>query len=453
MRRNVIKLFLAFGDYLLMVGALSLALTLRYGPADFAGRFEQHIVPFLVVFALWIVTFYVSDLYNINVPFNHRTFLIAMMVNVALAVLSFYTFLDFVDITPRRNLAIVTGCFVVMFYAWRFGFDRSVDRFAWIRSVAIVGSDEHALALAERIGQQRRQGFEVAVIVRDPDSTLPAWVPERGIPVVEDLTALAGFVQSERVHTIVVSDSWYYSLYRDLYQFLPYHVDLYQLTSFWERFDESIPIYAAREIWFLDNFNRGPTKGYHILKRLLDLLTVVVLAPIALLLGIITAVLVRLSGPGPVVFRQTRVGRNEQPFTLYKFRSMVADAEKHGAQWASRRDPRVTPIGRVLRAIRMDELPQLLNVLRGDMSIIGPRPERPEFVSQLSQTIPHYHLRHLVRPGLTGWAQVKFRYGSSAEDAAVKLTYDLYYVKNMSIVLDGKIVLKTILTVVSRQGT
>jgi lipopolysaccharide/colanic/teichoic acid biosynthesis glycosyltransferase len=167
---------------------------------------------------------------------------------------------------------------------------------------------------------------------------------------------------------------------------------------------------------------------------------------------VITAILVKISSPGPVLFRQTRVGRNEHPFTIYKFRSMVTDAEKDGAQWASEKDPRITKVGSFIRATRLDELPQLFNVLRGDMSIVGPRPERPEFITELSQKIPHYHLRHLVRPGLTGWAQVRYRYGSSFEDAAIKLTFDLYYVKNISMILDIKIALKTILTVLSRQG-
>ena len=259
-------------------------------------------------------------------------------------------------------------------------------------------------------------------------------------------------VEEHRVQTVIISDQWYYTVYRDLYDLIKYRVNFFQLTNFWERFEESIPIYATRETWFLENLNRGPNKGYHLIKRLVDLVSVIVFLPVFLPLGIFAALLVKVSSTGPVFFSQTRVGRNENLFTLYKFRSMYTDAEKHGAQWAQENDPRITPVGRFLRASRLDEIPQIINVLKGHMSFIGPRPERPEFVSTLSQNIPHYHLRHLVKPGLTGWAQVKYRYGASEEDAATKLTYDLYYVKNVSLVLDIKILLKTVMTVLGQRG-
>ena len=215
---------------------------------------------------------------------------------------------------------------------------------------------------------------------------------------------------------------------------------------------ESIPIYSTKESWFLENFNRDGSKGYNIVKRLFDIVAVVLFLPLILLLAGVTALLVKASSPGPALFSQIRVGRNDQHFRIFKFRSMYIDAEKHGAQWATEKDPRITPIGRVIRATRLDEIPQLWNVLTGEMSLIGPRPERPEFVTQLATEIPHYHLRHLVRPGLTGWAQVQYRYGASTADAAVKLTYDLYYVKNISFVLDVKITLKTILTILGGHG-
>jgi lipopolysaccharide/colanic/teichoic acid biosynthesis glycosyltransferase len=162
----------------------------------------------------------------------------------------------------------------------------------------------------------------------------------------------------------------------------------------------------------------------------------------------------RFASPGPTLYSQRRVGKDGVPFTIYKFRSMRADAEAtSGAVWSTVGDPRVTPIGRVLRRTRLDEIPQLWNVLVGDMSFVGPRPERPEFVSELSKQIPFYGQRHVVRPGLTGWAQVRHRYGASVEDAQQKLQFDLYYIKNMSIALDLFIVLETVKTVLVRSGS
>lgn len=452
MRRNTIKLLLAIGDYAVMVGALSLMLAYRYGLANFTERYQQHIYTFLVIFFFWIVSFYVLEMYNINAPFNHRKFLVAMFANLAIAITFIYFFIDVVDITPRRNLAILIIIFVPLFYVWRFVFTRIIDSLSLSKSVAIIGSDKYALELAASIEKQKRQGFRVVAIVAENDDALPGWLTNAGITVFHDIIGLKDCVRDLRIDTIIVSDNWYSSIYSQLYELLPLRVQFYQLTSFWERFLESIPIYSTKESWFLENFNRGGNKGYNLIKRSVDILVILLFLPLILLLALLTALLVKFSSPGPVLFSQVRVGRNDQHYTIYKFRSMYIDAEKHGAQWATERDPRITPVGRFLRATRLDEIPQLWNVFAGDMSLIGPRPERPEFVTRLAEEIPHYHLRHLAKPGLTGWAQVRYRYGASTEDAAVKLTYDLYYVKNVSFVLDVKIALKTIFIVFGGQG-
>jgi lipopolysaccharide/colanic/teichoic acid biosynthesis glycosyltransferase len=168
----------------------------------------------------------------------------------------------------------------------------------------------------------------------------------------------------------------------------------------------------------------------------------------------LTALAVRLTSPGPILYHQVRVGQNGKLFTIHKFRSMRADAEAAtGAVWARQNDSRITPIGRFLRKTRLDELPQLWNVLKGDMSFVGPRPERPEFVADLTKQIPFYGQRHVVKPGLTGWAQVSYSYGASVEDALAKLQYDLFYIKHLALSLDLFIMVKTIKTVVLRRGT
>jgi exopolysaccharide biosynthesis polyprenyl glycosylphosphotransferase len=188
-------------------------------------------------------------------------------------------------------------------------------------------------------------------------------------------------------------------------------------------------------------------------KRLIDLLAAGVGLLIATPVMALVAVAVKVTSPGPAVYRQERVGQHGRVFTVLKFRSMRQDAEAGtGAVWAVKNDNRITPIGRFLRKSRLDELPQLLNVLKGDMSLVGPRPERPEFVRQLTQEIPFYGQRHVLRPGLTGWAQVRYTYGSSVEDAMEKLQYDLFYIKNLSIPLDLFIVLQTVKTVLLRRG-
>ena len=167
----------------------------------------------------------------------------------------------------------------------------------------------------------------------------------------------------------------------------------------------------------------------------------------------VTALLIKLDSPGPVFYRQLRAGQFGTPFTLFKFRSMSVDAEAGGQpRWAQQQDPRVTRVGSIIRLLRIDELPQLLNVLRGEMSMVGPRPERPHFVEQLAQIIPFYHERSYVAPGITGWAQVNFPYGASVEDAREKLAYDLYYVKNRNLLLDLLILFGTVRVILFREG-
>jgi sugar transferase (PEP-CTERM system associated) len=198
----------------------------------------------------------------------------------------------------------------------------------------------------------------------------------------------------------------------------------------------------------------GPRPGILLLQAgynlVLALIGTILLAPLML----VAALCVKLSSKGPVLYRQTRVGLDDKPFTLYKFRSMYADAEaKTGAVWATKDDPRITPMGRVLRRSRLDELPQFFNVLKGDMAIVGPRPERPEFVKTLSERIPYYRQRHCVKPGITGWAQINYKYGDTIEDTIAKLEYDLYYIKNVSLSLDVYIVFHTLKTMLLSRGS
>jgi sugar transferase (PEP-CTERM system associated) len=221
----------------------------------------------------------------------------------------------------------------------------------------------------------------------------------------------------------------------------------------YEEIKGKVPIESVRTGWLL--FSRGchPSPFHLAYKRVASIL----ISSLGLLLSLpvlpFIVLVIRLSSPGPALYRQKRVGRDGVVFNCYKFRTMRADAEADtGPIWALDDDPRITPVGKFLRMSRMDEIPQLWNVLRGDMSLVGPRPERPEFVEALSQQIPYYHLRHTIRPGITGWAQIRYRYGSSIEDAKEKLRYDLFYIKNMSLGLDLLVLIQTIKVILWSQG-
>ncbi len=197
----------------------------------------------------------------------------------------------------------------------------------------------------------------------------------------------------------------------------------------------------------------GPTRRAVLQQSFYNPALALVGTVLALPVMLLAVIAIKLSSRGPILYRQTRVGRNGVLFTLYKFRSMYVDAEAQtGAVWASRNDPRVTPVGRWMRLLRIDEIPQLWNVLRGEMSVVGPRPERPEFVKVLTEQIPYYRQRHCVRPGITGWAQINHKYGDSLEDTIIKLEYDLYYIKHISLSLDAYIVFHTLKTMLRSRG-
>jgi sugar transferase (PEP-CTERM system associated) len=201
---------------------------------------------------------------------------------------------------------------------------------------------------------------------------------------------------------------------------------------------------------FTNGFNVKASK--QIVRRMVSFTVAFIVLTICLPFIPFIILAVRLSSPGPILFRQTRVGRRGRPFSVLKFRTMRQDAEDQGAVWATRNDPRVTPLGRFMRQTRLDEIPQLWNVLRGEMGFVGPRPERPEFVHWLSSEIPFYDLRHIIRPGITGWAQVRYQYGATLEETKQKLEYDLYYIKHLSLGLDLLIMFETIKTIILRRG-
>lgn len=231
-------------------------------------------------------------------------------------------------------------------------------------------------------------------------------------------------------------------------------VAIYSLSDFFENFMYLVPVQETTNDWFIrsQGFTMLHSSVSLRVKRIVDIIGSITLLIVTIPITITTALLTKLVSHGPVFFSQTRVGMQGKTFTIYKFRTMHIGAEKSGAQWASNNDDRIIPLGSFFRRTRIDELPQCWNILRGEMSIVGPRPERPEFTTSLSKDIPFYDLRHVVKPGLTGWAQVSYPYGASTEDALRKLQYDLYYIKNYSLILDLNILLRTVSLTIRRGG-
>ncbi|HSJ48399.1 MAG TPA: TIGR03013 family XrtA/PEP-CTERM system glycosyltransferase [Gammaproteobacteria bacterium] len=333
--------------------------------------------------------------------------------------------------------------------ALRFYFFRIVDQDLLKRRVLVLGAGEKASMISRLRRQTDRRGFRVVGYVHmTGDQDLPDEDRVEQEKVISLGMPLPDYVRKMQVDEIVlaVDDRRNAMPVDEILDCKMDGVEVCDLLSFFEREAGKVLLDILQPSWMFlsDGFDQGILRSFS--KRAFDVVFALALLPLLLPLMALVMLAVYLEDPraGSILFSQVRVGRNNHPFTIYKFRSMTVTAEEDGvARWASKNDARITRVGSIIRKVRLDELPQIFNVLRGDMSFVGPRPERPEFVSQLEETIPYYRERHRVKPGLTGWAQIRYQYGSSERDAFEKLQYDLYYVKNHGVFLDLLILLTT----------
>ena len=444
-------------ESVLIVGAVALAAWLRLGwYAWVVLTVEQGLEKALFIAVTCQVCLYFADLYNPRVISDRRELFVRTV--QALGATSFLlaaSYYWFPGLVLGRGIFVLSAFLVIgVVIGWRLLFEWFVSRVGPRERLLLVGTSAATIALARELYELRTQlGVEIVGFI-DPDpSRVGASVINPGvIGTVEDIPAI---VRARGVSRVVVSLSESRgALPMDkLLEMKLDGVAFTHLASVYEEYTGKIAVENLRPSWFIfsDGFKRSAWLPS--VKRGIDLalsgLGLVIGAPV---MGIV-AVLIKLTSDGPVFYRQERVGQHGRVFTVHKFRSMWLNAEAlTGAVWASPDDPRIMPLGRFLRRTRLDELPQLWNILTGDMSFVGPRPERPEFVSKLTRDIPYYGQRHAVRPGLTGWAQVRYTYGASVEDALMKLQYDLFYIKNMSLSLDLFIIFSTIKTVVLRRG-
>jgi sugar transferase (PEP-CTERM system associated) len=321
------------------------------------------------------------------------------------------------------------------------------------RRVIVLGNGQQAARIANLVEIGQADYFTPVSFVDVPGNSTPARLEAEGWAAAEPdrLVELADRLGASEI--VVAADERRGLPVRQLLHCKLAGLKVTDFLDFWERETRTVDLDALKPSWFFysDGFRCGLVDEF--LKRAFDIVVSTALLTLTLPLMVVTACAIKLTSPGPVLYRQERVGLHGRVFTIFKFRSMWLDAETDGhPRWAAQRDPRITPVGVIIRKLRIDELAQILNVLCGHMSFVGPRPERPFFVAELAAAIPYYAERHWVRPGITGWAQINFPYGASTEDARRKLTYDLYYVKNRSIFLDALILLQTARVIFWNQG-
>lgn len=446
------QLTLIFGDWLILHLSLYIALCLR-----FFGKPESHWVqlfnPMTGLFIIAVVIFFVVGLYDLGQIKNNVRLI--KKISTATAVWFFLGLVYFylsqnVGAKPKTILLFTAVISVLLISLWRFLHNRFLSKTILKSKIVFAGVTLQTIELIEKLEREPELGYEIIGIIKNESETIQGTLPGmEKYPIAASLAELyaKGGPGAELI-VIAPAIAQNEVVFRELYNQLFKQSGIIELEKFYEEIMKRIPPFTFSESWFLANLQEQDKKIYDRFKILVDYCSAVLMATIFCASYPFVALFVRLSSPGPIFFVQERIGRNGEIFRIYKYRTMRVlgadgSAEINGPQYAANNDDRITKVGRFLRKTRIDELPQFINIFRNEMSLIGPRPERPEFVSQLTAQMPFYALRHLIKPGLTGWAQIQKSYYGTLEENLHKLEYDLYYLKNRGLLLDAAIVLRT----------
>jgi sugar transferase (PEP-CTERM system associated) len=457
LRLNGRTVLLILAEASLVYGATIFAVYLRIGiagaPYELLARNGYWKAGVATFFCL--TAFYLFDLYDFVVMHDRRELVLRLVQALGLAWIALaIAFYAYPGLMLGRGISLIAlPLALTLMVSWRVSIHWFLGHPDFGEKVLIVGSGKQAVEVAREVLSRPDAGYRIVGFVGTDSELLgKSLINPRVIGLTEQLVEL---VKRENIDRIVVAmGERRGQLPTDklLQLSLAGHVWIEEGAAFYERLTGRVSLSMIRPSWLIFTGPGRQAKLSGVLRALVHRLVALAGAILSLPIVLVTAILVKLDSRGPVFYKQERVGKNGQTFTLTKFRSMRVDAESAGPVWASKGDDRTTRVGRIIRKIRIDEIPQFWNILRGEMSFVGPRPERPHFVAQLAEEIPYYEQRHLIAPGLTGWAQIKYPYGASIEDARQKLQYDLFYIKNHSLVLDAVVMFETIKIILFGRG-
>jgi sugar transferase (PEP-CTERM system associated) len=414
----------------------------------------EYVIRASIVTLIFQLSLYFYDFYDLSKPLGNTTTMAIRMMRAFGIGCVFLAFLYYIFPSIIISTNIFWSCYIIIcltLFVWRSLYYLILEKKLFTREVIIVGTGETAQWIIHEIMDNRESGFTIKAMIGPP---VPA-LKQQDFLMLTSMADLEEHPELSRINHIVVALD-------DRRGTMPIgELLLNKLQgkfiedgiSFHEAITGKILVEKVNPAWliFSEGFDYGRMTFF--IKRILDLFLAIIGLLLSLPITLVTAILIKLESPGPVLYKQERVGVRGRVFNILKFRSMREDAEKGGAVWARQDDDRVTNVGKFIRKVRIDEIPQIWNVIRGQMSFVGPRPERPVFVDQLVQKLPYYSLRHSAKPGITGWAQVCYPYGASEKDALRKLEYDLYYIKHQSIFIDLLIICRTIKTVLFQKGS
>lgn len=441
---------LLLGDIFFFILALWITLTLRYVELPSAALFYNHIIPFSFLFGVWVIIFFISGLYDKHtIIFRNKLsdiILKAQIVNILIAAVFFF-FIPYFGITPKTNLAIYLIVSFLLISFWRlylFGYIRPRKKQKGI----LIGSGKEVIDLEKEINNNSRYHIEFSKVIDIKKVSNANDIQNEVLEHVtsNDVTVIAANTKGDDSTLLL---PLFYNL-----TFLNRKLSIIDLGQLYEAIFDCIPISFIQYNWLIDNVNEETTRIYGALKRIMDIIISLMLLPISLLIYPFVWIALKLDDGKGLFSVQKRVGKNGDSIRLIKFRTMTYANDQ--GEWDSKVKNKVTRVGEFLRKTRIDELPQLWNILGGSLSLIGPRPEFRDAVDKYSEKIPHYNVRHLVKPGLSGWAQIHHQkhphHSVDFVETKTKLSYDLYYVKNRSFLLDVNIALKTLRILVSFVG-
>jgi exopolysaccharide biosynthesis polyprenyl glycosylphosphotransferase len=412
------KVVLIIGDIASLSLAGYLMLIIRFEPLN-KGLVNQHIAPFIALGILTLLVLYVFNLYEpgpLKPNFkNLRLYIVAIFFNLIGGVILFY-FLPF-PVTPKTNLLITETFFAIIFILWRRIF-YYIFATGFKNTIAFIGESNESIELIKNINENPHLGYTCIGTYNSLDDVNSNKVRPNIVVYVRGLI-------SGEIEQLAVSP----------FQYL-------QISDAYEQILERTPLGLMTNTVAISILEKK--QRFKLARRFFEIIIALIILIITLPITILAAIAIKIEDGRSIFYTQKRTGLHEKTFNIIKFQSMTTNAEKNGATWADKNDSRVTKVGAILRKTHIDEIPQMLNVLRGDISFVGPRPERPEFLETLKQEIPYYFLRQTVKPGFTGWAQIKFRYARSIMDSSEKFEYDLFYIKNQSLLTNIGIILKTI---------
>src|SRR5437667_657789 len=449
---------LLLAEAMLLFGGLIVAVYLRLGAIDaedaLITRNGFYKAALATVFCL--AAFYLFDLYDFVVMHDRRELVLRLLQALGLAWVALaLVFYAVPQMMIGRGVSLISlPLALALMVGWRIAIHWVLGHPDLGERILIVGSGPFAIEIARETLGRPDAGFRVIGFVdSEPELVGKSLINPKVIGLTSQLGELVRREHIDRIVVAIGDRRGVFPTQELLRLSLSGDVSIEESASFYERLTGRVLLDMIRPSWLIFSSRGQRARLNELIRATMNRTIALAGAILSLPIAIATASLIKIDSRGPVLYKQERVGRNGRTFTLMKFRSMRVDAEKDGPVWAKTEDDRTTRVGRFIRKVRVDEIPQFWNILRGDMSFVGPRPERPHFVAQLAQDIPYYEQRHLIAPGLTGWAQIKYPYGASIEDARQKLQYDLYYIKKQSLTLDATIMFETIKTILFGRGT